>query len=134
MNGTAEKSSFYKKENGYESITMKGVTDENSDAIVWELNYTSHFDLNGNRIDIIFDEDGEASMKIENAYNSKNQKIITNEFFYGELTAKTTFEYDSKGLLQKQLIEVFPYKKLQERKKSPSDKPEMRVYEYEFYN
>ncbi len=133
VNEIASKSTFYKTENGYESITMENVYDENVDSMVWKLDYTCHFDWNGNLIDFILNEENEETIHIEYSYNSKNKRIKEQKKFYGELTSIATFEYNPKGLLITEIIESFPYKDKFERSIRPSNKPEMRVYEYEFY-
>ncbi|MFK7946843.1 MAG: hypothetical protein AB8G11_04585 [Saprospiraceae bacterium] len=118
-----------------EMIGIVGYRDKIPKEIDWSqiTKYTQHFHRNGLPFLFKIEEEGNEYLRIETTYDNRLRNQSQKVFYYNRLTSESTFEYDTNDLLIKENIETFSFEQQDDEKYSPGDKPEMRIFEYEYF-
>jgi len=119
----------------YEMIGMVGYRDEIPKNVDWSeiTKYTNRFYKNGLPFLFKIEEEGVENLRIETTYDEKLRVQSYKDFYYNRLTSESTFEYDKHDLITKEIIKITPFEQQEDEVYSPVEKPEMRVFEYEYF-
>ena len=119
----------------YEMIGMVGYRNEIPKEVDWSeiTKYTQRFHENGMPFLFKIEEEGIEYLRIETTYYKDFRTKSRKEFYYNRLTSETSFEYDNDKIIAKEIITSFPFEQQDEEVYRPGERPDMRVYEYVYY-